>query len=275
MPFAKTGGLGDVSAALPRYLHRTGNDVRIFLPFYSSLEADGREIVAVDFLRDIEVELGPHRFRFSVFTTPLVEGGPPVYLIHCPALYDRAGIYTGGTDDAIRFAFLSLATLVCCQHMGWSPDIFHCNDWHTALIPLFLRRAFEWDHLFSDSKTVLTIHNIAYQGMFPADVCDDVGLAGDQEFLHQEDLAAGVVSFLKTGVLYADVLTTVSPTHAREIQTDAYGMGLQGLLRQRSGHLIGILNGVDYREWNPQTDAYLDQPTHPTTSTANARPSGR
>lgn len=258
VPFAKTGGLGDVSAALPRYLHRAGHDVRVFLPFYSKIDTDPHHIVAVDFLRNLELELGPHRFRFSVFTTSLPDGGGPVYLIHCPELYDREGFYTGGADDAMRFAFLSRAALVCCQHMGWGPDVVHCNDWHTGLVPLYLKRGFEWDNLFRRTKTVLTIHNIAYQGIFPARFAEDLGLAGDAELLHQEDLEAGILGFLKTGILYADVLTTVSPTHAREIQSNEYGMGLQDLLRRRSDHLVGILNGVDYGDWNPETDRYLE-----------------
>jgi starch synthase len=257
-PFAKTGGLGDVSAALPRYLHRSGHDVRVFLPFYSSIETADHPIAPVDFLSDRALEIGPHRFRFSVFTTPLPDGGPPIYLIDCPALYRGSGIYTGGDDDAMRFAFLSNAVLVSCQHMGWSPDIFHCNDWHTALIPLYLKRSFDWDRLFENSRTVLTIHNIAYQGFFPADCCDDIGLGEDTDFLYGDDLRAGAFSFLKTGILYADALTTVSPTHAREIQTPEYGMGLEKLLKKRSDHLIGILNGVDYDEWSPETDRYLD-----------------
>ncbi|MCH7664985.1 MAG: glycogen synthase [Acidobacteria bacterium] len=257
-PFAKTGGLGDVSAALPRYLHRVGHDVRIFLPFYSSIDNRGLDIVEVDFLRHLELDIGLHRTSFSVFTTPLPDSGLPVYLIHCPALYERSGIYAGGDDDAVRFSFLSRASLLCCQHMSWSPDIFHCNDWHTALMPLYLKRAFSWDQLFQNSRTVLTIHNIAYQGIFPERICDQVGLGEDREFLYQDDLDAGILSFLKTGILYADVLTTVSPTHALELQTDAYGMGLQDLLRQRSDHLVGILNGVDYGEWNPATDRVLE-----------------
>ncbi|MCP4200509.1 MAG: glycogen synthase [bacterium] len=258
VPFAKTGGLGDVSAALPRYLHRGGHDVRVFLPFYSSIDTRGHDIVAVDFLRDIQLDMGPHRLTFTVFTTPLPGGGPPIYLIHCPVLYERPGIYTDGGDEALRFAFLALATVACCQHMGWSPDIFHCNDWHTALMPLYLKRTFEWDKLFRGSRTVLTIHNIAYQGVFPAQLCDDLDLGGDLELLHQGDLDGGAMSFLTTGILYADALTTVSPTHALEIQTDAYGMGLQDLLRERSDRLVGILNGVDYEEWNPHTDRFLE-----------------
>ncbi len=262
-PFAKTGGLGDVSAALPRYLHDAGHDIRVFLPFYSSIDTRGHRITAVDFLRDIELEIGPHRLTFTVFTTSISGGGPPVYLVYCPALYDRPGIYTDGGDEAIRFAFLSRAAIVCCQHMGWSPDIFHCNDWHTALTPLYLKRTFEWDRLFQKSRTVLTIHNIGYQGTFSAEVCEQVGLGGDLALLHQEDLEAGALSFLKTGILYADVLTTVSPTHAFELQTDEYGMGLQSLLRRRSDHLVGILNGVDYGEWNPSTDRFLEHSYSP------------
>lgn len=270
-PFAKTGGLGDVSAALPRYLDRAGHDIRVFLPFYSSIDTRGRQVLPVDFLKRLELGIGSHRVSFDVYTAPLPESGLPVYLIHCPVLYDRAGIYAGGDDDAVRFAFLSRAALVCCQHMGWSPDIVHANDWHTALLPLYLKRAFAWDQLFENTRTVLTIHNIGYQGIFPERICDRIGLAEDRELLYREDLDVGILGFLKTGILYADVLTTVSPTHAQEIQTDAYGMGLQGLLQKRSDHLVGILNGVDYDEWNPATDRYLEHRYSPEDLTGKAR----
>jgi len=144
-----------------------------------------------------------------------------------------------------------------CQYMGFAPDIFHCHDWHTALIPLFLRSLYAWDRLFGNTRTVLTIHNIGYQGVFSSNILWDAGLQDYREKLHQEDLGLGRINFLKTGVLYASVLTTVSPTYAREILTPEYGMGLQDLLRQRQDSLVGILNGVDFREWNPEDDELI------------------
>jgi starch synthase len=183
-----------------------------------------------------------------------------VYLIRCPELYDRPSIYSGDNDDAYRFAFLSRAAIECCQRMGWGPHVFHCHDWHTALLPLYLRTIYGWDSLFQSSRTLLTIHNIAYQGVFPASILGDLELAEHSDRFHQEDLAAGVVNFFKTGILYADGLSTVSPTYAREIQEGEYGMGLQNLLRARRDHLVGILNGVDYNEWNPGSDRFIAAP---------------
>jgi starch synthase len=144
-----------------------------------------------------------------------------------------------------------------CQNMGFSPDIFHCHDWHTALIPLYLKSRYAWDSLFAATRSVLTIHNIGYQGIVGASVLDELGLEGAVHQLHQDDLSAGRINFLKTGVLHADLLTTVSPTYAREIQRDEYGMGLQHLLRDRNETLVGILNGVDYKEWNPASDELI------------------
>jgi starch synthase len=157
----------------------------------------------------------------------------------------------------LRFAFLSRAAIEACQHMRWSPHVFHVNDWHTALVPLYLRTVYAWDRLFERTRTVLTLHNNAYQGIFPSSVAGDLGLANESRRLHQEDWNAGRINFLKTGILYATALTSVSRTYAHEIQGEELGMGLQHLLRGRDDHLFGILNGVDTAEWNPATDALI------------------
>ena len=256
-PFAKTGGLADVASALPEYLKGQGHDVRVFMPLYSAIDTSKHSMTPVDFLRDVQLRLGPHHFSCSVFVGRAPESEVDVYFINCPQLFHRDGVYTGEWDEHLRFALLSRATFECCQRMGWGPDIFHCNDWHTALVPLYLKTLYDWDQLFSHSKTILTIHNIAYQGVFPADVVPNLGLEKYQSLLFQADLEQGAVSFMKTGVLYADVITTVSHTYAREIQTEAFGMGLESLLRERSGSVVGIVNGVDYREWSPENDPFI------------------
>ena len=256
-PFAKTGGLADVSSALPAQLKRDGHDVRIFMPLYSKIRLDSSP-TPVDFLHHVPVALGDQVFHYSVFTTRLPGTEVDVYLIGCPPLFDRDGIYTGGWDDHLRFAMLSQAALKCCQHMGWAPDIVHANDWHTALVPIYLKTLFAWDrNIFGRAKSVLTIHNIAYQGKFPADVVHNLGLEPYRWLLHQDHLAEGWVGFLETGILHADVVTTVSRTYAQEIQTAAFGNGLEGLLRQRSETVTGIVNGVDYSVWSPQSDSTL------------------
>lgn len=262
-PFAKTGGLADVAGALPPDMARRGHDVRIFMPLHAQIDVSRYDLTPVDFLRNVTIDLGPHRFTFSVYTTKLrgaTEGGgdADLYLINCPQLFHRGGVYTGEWDEHLRFALLSKGALVCCQYMGWGPDIIHCNDWHTALVPLYLKTTFAWDRgIFGGTKSVLTIHNIAYQGIFPADVVANLDLDRYRGFLHQEDLGRGMVNFLKTGILYADVITTVSRTYAREIQTEAFGEGLEALLRERRGSVLGIVNGVDYDTWNPASDPHL------------------
>ena len=256
-PFAKTGGLGDVVAGLSRALGRKGHDVRIFLPFYQKVARLDFPFVVVDFLRDLEMRLGERRFTWSVFTTKLPDSGVDVYFVHCPALYHHESIYSGGWDEYLRFALLSRAALESCQRMGWAPDVAHVHDWHTALVPLYLRTVYAWDRLFSGTRTVLTLHNLGYQGVFGAQALGELGLAAHSHLVHQEDLAAGRVGFLKTGLLYADRLTTVSRTYAREIQTPEHGFGLDPLLRASADRLVGIVNGVDYGEWDPAGDPHL------------------
>jgi starch synthase len=259
-PLAKTGGLADVTAALSHYLDGAGHDVRVLLPFYASIDTTELEIHPVTFMQDLEMEMGGHRLRWSVDTARIKGRSLRIYLLRCSRLYDRPGIYSGGADEHLRFLFLTRAAIEMCQHMGFAPDIFHCHDWHTAMAPLYLKTLYGWDRLFEKTKTVLTIHNIGYQGIFNADILKDTGLSGSADLLHQQDMALGRISFLRTGVLYADLLTTVSPTYAREILTPDFGMGLQDLLLQRRESLIGILNGVDDAEWNPETDELIPHP---------------
>lgn len=256
-PLSKTGGLADVSGALTRYLHASGHDVRLFTPLYTLIDRSRLDLRAVEFLQDVVLELGPHRYRYSVFAGHLPGSTAPVYLIDCPVLYGRPTIYTTDVDEHLRYLVLTRAALESCQRMSWSPSIVHCNDWHTAFGPLFLKAVYDWDRLFARTRSVLTIHNIGYQGVFGAHSAGDVGLGAKSYLLHQDDLRAGFVNSLKHGIMYADAITTVSPTHAREICTDEYGMGLQHVLRSRVDSLVGILNGVDYTEWDPQHDRYL------------------
>jgi starch synthase len=256
-PLAKTGGLADVAAALSEYLDGQGHDVRALLPFYSSIDTSGLDIHPVEFMQDLVMECGSHRIRWSVDTAQLKDKSLRIYLLRCPQLYDRGGIYTSGADEHLRFLVLTRAAIEMCQHMGFAPDIFHCHDWHTAMAPLYLKTLYAWDKLFKNTRSVLTIHNIGYQGIFNADILPDTGLAGSAGKFHQEDMALGRISFLKTGVIYADLITTVSPTYAREILEPDHGMGLQDLLQQRRKTLVGILNGVDYGEWNPENDPLI------------------
>ena len=252
-PLAKAGGLADVCSALSAYLHEQGHDIRVLLPFYSAIDTFELEIMPVSGLQNLTLTTGGHEFHYSVDSTTLPGTSLTVYLLRCPELFQRADIYAG-PDEHLRFIVLSRAAIEMCQHLAFAPDIFHCHDWHTSLVPLYLKTLYEWDSLFSKTRSVLTIHNIGYQGVFGASVIGDAGLQDYREMLDQEDLEGDRVNFLKTGVRYADLLTTVSPTYAREILTAEFGMGLEGLLQQRGDALVGILNGVDYSEWSPESD---------------------
>lgn len=261
-PFAKTGGLADVLLGLGRWLGRKapagpGHDVRVFLPFYQRIKKSGIATRPLAGAQQIDVRFPQRTIRFSIRVGALPQSDVPVHFVDCPELYDRAGVYTEDGDEALRFGFLCRAVLEACQRLQWAPDVVHCHDWHTALLPLYLRTTYAWDRLFARTKTVLTIHNIGYQGMFPDSQLDALGLGDQRPHLHHGDLRDGRVSFLKTGVLHAHRLTTVSRTYAREIQTAEYGMGMEELLRSRSQDLVGIVNGVDYGDWDPATDPLI------------------
>ncbi len=256
-PLAKTGGLADVSSALSSFLDKKRHDIRVLIPCYSVMDTTSLVITPHPSLQNLSIQIGNHNLRYSIDTTTLPGKSLKVYLLRCPVLFDRPGIYTDGTDEHLRFIMLSRVAIEMCQHMGFAPDIFHCHDWHTALVPLYLKTHYAWDKLFENTRSVLTIHNIGYQGIFDAKIMYDIGMQNSPEVLHQDDLALGHVNFLKTGVLYADWLTTVSPTYAREILQPTYGMGLQNLLQQRRDSLVGILNGVDTDEWNPRKDSLI------------------
>jgi starch synthase len=251
-PLAKTGGLADVSAALPAALRERDIDVRLLVPGYpQALQAAGELKDAVR-LGD---PLGCGEVR--LFETRLPHGNVPVWLIDCPALYDRGGgLYQTDNgedwpDNALRFALLNHVAVGIANEPGrsWRPDIVHAHDWHAGLAPLLLSRQEP-----PRPATVFTVHNLAYQGLFDAHELPRLDLPPDayaaREFY-------GRISFLKAGIQSADAITTVSPTYANEILTEEYGCGLDGLLRQRADVLTGILNGVDYRVWDPSTDPYL------------------
>jgi len=258
-PLSKTGGLADVVGALTRYLQGAGHDVRLFSPAYDSIDRAACAAEPVARLTQIPLTVGARTYVCSVLRARLPQGAFS-YLIDCPALYARGALYTSDPDEHVRFLVLTRAALTACRLLQFAPQIVHCHDWHTAFAPLYLRTLFANEPLFAGARTVLTIHNIGYQGIFSAAEVADVGLAPvAQRLLYQPDLAAGRINALRHGILYADTITTVSPTHAREICSDEYGMGLQDSLRTRAaqGAVSGILNGVDYGEWDPRRDRYL------------------
>jgi starch synthase len=260
VPFAKTGGLADVAGSLPKALATVVNhglphhDVRVVMPRYKMIEDAryltdfpvwfaGRHHEAIIRQREIEAHFqGAHQTI-------------PVYMIDNYQYYYRDGIYAFD-DEAERFGFFCQAVLELLPRLNWQPDVIHCNDWQTGLIPLFLKTRYREDPFFRRTATVFTIHNLQYQGNFPEETLSILDLGA--EYLRPEELEFyGNVSFIKAGIQYADVLNTVSRTYAREIQTAEYGQRMEGVLRQRSHELYGIINGINYHEFDPKTDPRL------------------
>lgn len=256
-PFAKTGGLADVSAALPLSLHRRGHDVRVFVPLYSAVDVEAYDFDPVDGLTDVSFNLGNRTCTFSVFRSLLPGSDLGIHFIHCPEFYDRPSLYTNDPDEHLRFILLTRGALEACQRMQWSPEIAHAHDWQAGLLPLYLKTLYQWDRLFQATKSVLTIHNIGYQGIFKSDILADTGLQPASHYLDQAELKAGRIGFLRTGLEHADWLTTVSPTYAKEILSERFGMGMAPILKRREDRLRGILNGIDTDIWNPREDPNL------------------
>jgi starch synthase len=255
-PYAKTGGLADVSEALPGALFKAGVEIAVFLPFYGDLKA--RRLPLIKALDNHPMVWQGETTGLTVWADPTTPY--PVCFVECDRYFERSGgsrLY--GTpagdfpDNGERFAFFSKAVLESCKALPFEADIIHANDWQTALAAAYLRRAGGNDPFFDRTKTVFTIHNLAYQGLFPPEILAAVGLP--PALFRMEDLEFwGQVNFMKAGILYADAVTTVSPRYSREILTPAYGCGLDGLLRSRAEAMTGILNGIDADAWNPSTD---------------------
>ncbi len=270
-PLIKTGGLADVSGALPAALAEAGADVRVLLPGYP------QAIEAAAAKREVGLLGDPFGIggETRIIAGKLPDSGVPVWLVDCPALYDRGGgPYQDAQgrdwpDNALRFGLLSWAAARLCTDGSpakWRPRILHCNDWQTGLAPAYLHA---WETA-ARPGTVFTIHNIAYQGQFGAEMVGRLGFPPEMygvEGLEYYD----TLSFLKAGLFYSDRLTTVSPRYAKEIQTAAFGCGIEGLLELRSDDLVGILNGADYQVWNPATDNYLAHPYKPGDLVGKAR----
>ncbi len=257
MPYAKTGGLADVTGALLQEFRRLGHDVRGFMPLYQSVRLAHPGMRPVPGLQDLDMSLGSSSHAFSVLTSSFPGTDIAMYFIDCPAMYDRPALYTTDPDEHRRFLLFTRATLDCCRRLGFIPDVFHCNDWHTAFLPLYLRTHYATIQEFARVRSVLTIHNIGYQGVMPSTAIADLDLGPRVSLLDTSDLAMGVINPLKNGIKFADAVTTVSPTYAREICDTPLGMGMQDTLRARPDGVVGILNGVDYRDWDPRCDPHL------------------
>lgn len=267
VPFAKTGGLGDVMGALPKALGRLGHDVTVFVPLYREIDFGVNRVHAVDI--NISVTAGDTVQPVSLRAVRQKKHNVEIYFIGNRQYFDREGYYLDPTtgrdhpDNDERFTFFNRAVLEVLKALNLKPQVINVNDWQTSLIPVYLKTIYASDPFFTGTKSVLTIHNLAYQGNFPPEKFRKLGLpdaqfapaVGPFEFY-------GHVNFLKAGITYADVITTVSKQYAQEIQTPEFGAGLDGVLSSRSANLYGIQNGVDYTVWSPSRDKKIPYTYH-------------
>jgi starch synthase len=254
VPFSKTGGLADVVGALPRALVAAGHQVSVYLPRYrQTLLQDARTVV-----KSVTVPFDD-RYRFCSVVSGGERAGVSFYFVEYPPFFDRDALYGTSAgdypDNAERFALFSRAVLEASKIIG-VPQVFHCHDWQSALIPVLLRTQYAEDPAFRDVASVFTIHNMGYQGLFPPDTLPLLTLPWDLFTISKMEFF-GQVNFLKGALTFSDFITTVSKRYSQEIQTTEFGFGLEGVLRARSSTVTGILNGVDYDEWSPETDKFI------------------
>lgn len=252
VPYSKTGGLGDVAGALPKALKQIGVDSLLITPFYQQTKPDLIWHTAID---DLWIDWRGQGVKAQVLYSEA--SGSPTFLIHAPEYFFRSSIY-GFSEDYERFAFFNRAALVLLKRIGRAPDIVHLNDWHCGFAAVEIASKRFWDSYWQNTRTVFSIHNLAYQGIFDKDELWKLGFGND--FERNAFLADGAANSLKAGLSVSDMLSTVSRRYAYEIQTPENGNGLDWLLRQRADRLIGITNGVDYDVWNPETDPEI--PAH-------------
>ncbi len=253
-PFFKTGGLGDVAGELPKHIAEKGHNVKVFLPLYRGFDKFHYEVGEV--FDDITVSIGQDEIKGALLKYDTGIEGLDIYFLYQPGFFNRDGLYGDENgdypDNAKRFIWFQKAVINSVMRLKFDVDIFHCNDWQTSLIPLYIKRVYG-DNPYVSSKSVMTIHNLAYQGIFDYGAFVLTGLPQDLFSLSGLEFY-GKCNFLKGGILYADAITTVSKRYAEEIQLPEFGCGLDGVLRQRRDVLAGILNGIDYDKWNPETD---------------------
>ncbi len=254
-PFAKTGGLADVAGSLPQSLAAMGNDVRVVMPRYKTIKSGMSYVADFPVQIDYKKETCIVRETEVQFKEGNIDGIVPVYFIDNYNYFDRDGIYCY-YDDAERFAFFCNSVLEMLPRISFKPDIIHCNDWHTGPICMLLGEKYRNSDFFKDIKTVFTIHNLEYQGHFPKETIRFFNL-GEEVFTSDKVEFYGIFNFMKAGLVYSDIINTVSEMYSKEIQTVQYGERLEGLLQRRAGDLYGIVNGISYDDFNPATDSRI------------------
>lgn len=265
-PFAKTGGLADVSSSLPKALHELGHDVRVIMPKYGPISERKYVLREVIRLKKIPVTMGNTEHVTCAKSAFIPDSKVQVYFLDYKPYFGRSELYldpktgTDYPDNAERFMLFSRAVLETIKLLHWQPQIIHCNDWQTAMIPWLLQHDYADDPFFKDITTLLSVHNFAYQGSFDKSILRNIGIDDAHPDLVEQVEIYDRVNFLKTGLLTADAISTVSPTYAKEVQTDAdRAAGLQDVLEARKKDIYGILNGVDYSIWNPEADSLIPE----------------
>jgi starch synthase len=251
-PFIKTGGLADVAYALPKYLKALGIDVRVVIPKYKNIKLSDK--YSMSFKKSFTVPVGWRNQYSGVFESEV--DGVKYYLIDNEYYFSRDTLY-GHYDDGERFAFFDRAVLMMLKELDWKPDVIHCNDWHTGMVPVLYKLEYEKDDFYKNIKILYTIHNILFQGNYAPSILGE--LFGYSDDIYKDGSAElyGAVSFMKGGINYSDKISTVSSSYAEEIQTAEYGERLDGLLQSRSKDLSGIVNGIDYDIYNPEKDTVI------------------
>lgn len=251
-PFIKTGGLGDVMGALPKSLIKLGIDTRVVIPKYKNIKDELKQ--KLQFVKWFTVPVGWRNQYCGVFQYEYNE--VIYYFIDNEYYFNRDGLY-GYFDDGERFAFFNRAVLEFIKEIDWQPDLINCNDWQTGMVPVLLNLEYKKDQFYSRIKTVFSIHNLLFKGSFSPKVLPELFGYDYMPLVNGSVELDGSVSFLKGGLNYCDQITTVSKTYAEEIKTPQYGEGLDGFLRSKSYYLMGIVNGIDYEEFNPQDDKFI------------------
>ena len=252
-PFSKTGGLGDVIGALPKSLVKAGQEVAVILPYYDMVEAKFGD--QIEDVLQFEVYVGWRRQFCGIKKTVL--NGVTFYFIDNQYYFFRGHVY-GDFDDGERFAFFQLAALEAMERIGFIPDVLHAHDYHTAMIPFLLKEKYRWIQAYQNIKTILTIHNLEFQGQFSEGMLWDLFRVGFERYADGTVRWNDCLNWMKAGILYADRVSTVSPSYAHEIMTPEFGCGLDQILRMESGKVSGIVNGIDTDLYNPETDPLLD-----------------
>jgi starch synthase len=257
VPYAKTGGLADVAGSLPKELEKLGCEVKIFIPKYFLIDESKHGLTYNWEIGEMPVRINGRIRSVHVHQSRLPGSNVEINFIDSPHYFHRHRIYTNDPDEDERFILFSKSVIETLQRMKWAPDVIHCNDWQSGLIPLLIKDNYSWDRMFDKTATLFSIHNIYYQGRFSKSALFAAEIKGDLFYPGGPVEFEESVSFMKAGISFADIISTVSNTYAHEIQTPEHGAGLDGLLRWRKDDLYGILNGADYDIWNPEKDIHI------------------